>query len=458
MEDAALERFRGALRLRTDWPEDADAGDEASRSAAEGRLLAFQDYLVRSYPRFHAAAERFSFGPYAVAYRWPGAAAGNGSPGDGPVLLLSHYDVVPAERDAWTADPFGAELKDGFVWARGALDTKISLICALEAAEELAASGFRPRRDLWFAFGGDEERSGVLGAKRTAAFFKERGVAFDFLLDEGSAVVQGVLLGIRTPLALLGIEEKGFLDVELSVAQAPGHASRPPKVQAVAVLARALVRISSRPFPWKLTATTERFFRGLSCLVPFPASALLANARALGPLFFAAAGGSPETAALLRTTTAMTQLEGSPADNVLPSRARAVLNLRLLPGWTVEAATAEIRRKIADPRVQAEVYPARAANDPVPAAPEAAAGTDRGWKAVSEAIGRTFPDAPILPFLVTATTDSRHYSGVCRSLCRFSPIKLDKAELARIHGHDERVSVENFAAGLRFYRSLISGL
>ncbi len=458
LNQASIERFRGALRIRTDWPAEADGSGpaaEKARSEAEAKLVEFQDYLVRTFPAFHAAAERRVLGPYAVAYRWPGR---DGGPDKrAPALLLAHYDVGPAEREAWTVDPFGAEVADGYIWSRGAIDTKNSLIASLEAAEELSAAGFRPSRDVWFAFGGDEERSGASGAARMAEKFREEGIAFAFALDEGSAVTEGVLSGVKKPLALIGTEEKGFLDIELTVEQKPGHSSRPPKIQAVAVLARALCRINGRPFPWKLTPTVEAFFRDLSAHVPFPKSAVLANARALGPLFFLAAGGSPETAALMRTTVAMTQLEGSPADNVLPSAARAILNLRLLPGWTVEAALEHVRKAVADPRVSVGVYALRTPHGPT-AASERARDEDEGWKTVSAAVAGTFPDAAVMPFLVTAMTDSRHYAPVCPSIYRFSPMRLTPGELARVHGHDERISLDNFSAGIDFYRSLISSL
>jgi carboxypeptidase PM20D1 len=191
--------------------------------------------------------------------------------------------------------------------------------------------------------------------------------------------------------------------------------------------------------------------------VPFPKSAILANARALGPVFFAAAGGSPETAALMRTTVAMTMLQGSPADNVLPSEAKAILNLRLLPGWTIDESLAYVEKRIDDPRVTVKAYSERAAHEPTAAAP-GKAEDDAGWDTLTAAVSETFPDAAILPFLVTAMTDSRHYAPVCRSIYRFSPITLNPQELGRIHGHDERISIENFIAGITFYRRLISSL
>ncbi|OHE69370.1 MAG: hypothetical protein A2001_03245 [Treponema sp. GWC1_61_84] len=458
--DLPLERFRAALRIRTDWPEGVAAGSPEAE-AAEAALLEFQDLLATNYPAFHAVAERTVLGPYAVLYRWPaadGAAGSVAADPNLPVLLMAHYDVVPAENGHWTVDPFGALVKDGYVWARGAIDTKASLVCALEAAEALASSGFRPQRDLWFAFGGDEERSGMLGAREAAAWLAGRGIRFAWTLDEGSAVTDGILPGVKTPLALVGVEEKGFLDIELTVAQKPGHASRPPRVQAVAVLGRALDRLSRRPFPFSLTPATETFFKELAPFAGGIRSLAMAHPRLFAPLLFASADASPETAALLRTTVAMTQLSGSKADNVLPSEAKAVLNLRILPGWTIDGSLEFVRRAIGDPRVRVSASPSRAANEPVSASPEVARGCGAGWAALGAAIGASFPEAAILPYMVTATTDSRHFAKIGGAVYRFAPLKLDARELARVHGHDERISLENFSAGIEFYRVLITAL
>ncbi|GAB1484707.1 hypothetical protein MASR2M78_35250 [Treponema sp.] len=234
-QSAAIARFQAALQIATDWPETALSGSKEWREA-ESRLKEFQDFLVVSYPAFHTAVERIVLSPYAVLYHWkakPNAAAS--STNTKPSLFLAHYDVVPAEKEHWNTAPFAAELVDGYIYARGALDTKNSLICALEAAEALAVSGFSPERDLWFAFGGDEERSGLRGAQEAAAYFAKQNISFSWALDEGSLISDGIIKGIGVPLALIGVEEKGFLDIELSVSQSPGHASRPPRVQAVAV-------------------------------------------------------------------------------------------------------------------------------------------------------------------------------------------------------------------------------
>jgi carboxypeptidase PM20D1 len=452
---AQLERFCAALRIDTIWPDSALPGSPEFERA-EAALLGFQALLQSSFPAFHAVTERTVLGPYGVLYRWPGSS--DAAAAEKPVLLLAHYDVVAVEREKWTVEPFGAQVKDGFIWSRGTLDTKNTLIDALEAAEALATQGFRPKRDLWFSFGGDEERSGALGAKRAAAWFAERGISFAWTLDEGSVVADGLLSGIKKPLGLVGVEEKGILNIELTVRQKPGHASMPPRVQSVAILGRALDRLSRRHFPFQLTSTVEAFFRNLAPHASGIRALAMANPRVFSALLFASAASSPQTAALLRTSVAMTKLQGSLADNVMPSEVKAVLNLRLLPGWTIEKSVDFVRRAIADPRVEVTASTVSAGNNPVLAGAKNTEGRGPGWAEITGAIHASFPEAAVMPFLVTVTTDSRHYASLCDAVYRFAPLKLNSEELARIHGHDERISIENFTAGIEFYRTLIASL
>jgi carboxypeptidase PM20D1 len=394
-----------------------------------------------------------------VVYRWPGAA---GEKAGLPVLLLGHYDVVPAETAKWSVDPFGAELKDGgsqkmsYIYGRGAIDMKNIVMAIMESAENLCSRGFKPARDVWLILGGDEERSGIKGAKETAKWLSEKGIKFSFILDEGTPVANDQIKGIDKPLALIGIEEKGFLSLDLTVEQKPGHASQPPEQQAAAILGGALQRLSRKPFPWHLTPAAEAFFKQLSFHAPGITGFVMRHSRLLGPLFFRAAAVSPATRALFRTTLAMTQLEGSAADNVMPSSVRAVVNLRLLPPWTAETASEQVRAIIADDRVKVTVH--GLGTNPVEAGQDHAAQESPGWKEIKTALGKTFPDVPALPFVMMATTDSRHYQELSPYIFRFGPLLLDPEELSRIHGHDERISLENLRRGLQFYTKLLGGL
>jgi carboxypeptidase PM20D1 len=441
-----IERFCGTLRIPTWWPAGAKAGD----AAAEAPLLRFQELLTEYYPAFHQAAERWALSPYSVVYRWPGISA------DGAVLFLAHYDVVPVEREKWTVDPFGAEMRDGFIYGRGALDMKSILAGLMEAAEQLCAGGFRPARDIWFAFGGDEERTGLRGAMETAKWFAGRGQRFAWVLDEGTPVAENQIKSVNSPLALISIEEKGYLSLDLTAAQKPGHASRPPRVQAAAVLARALCRIAKKPFPFQLVPTAANFFRQAASFSAGGRGFVMRHARALGPLFFRLAAKDAALAALLRTTVAMTQLEGSAAENVMPSEARAVINLRLLGHWTVEKAAGFIKKAINDERVKISVR--GLASNPVPANPEHARGSGPGWKEMEAAVRETFPGVPLSVFIMVATTDSRHYQNLADGIFRFSPHRLGSGEMSRVHGHDERISEENLHNCLRFYTVLLRAL
>ena len=434
-----IQKFQEAIKIPT-WQLPETQGDRM----ADAVMSRFQEFLVETFPVIHKTAERWVLNPYSVVYRLPG------STDDPAVLFLAHYDVVLAEKEKWSFDPFGAEMKDGFIYGRGSLDMKGILISIMEAAENLCAEGWKPKRDIWFAFGGDEEKSGILGATEAVRWFKQRGQRFAWVLDEGTPIVENQIKGIDTPFALVSIEEKGYLSLNLTVMQEPGHASRPPKIQAAVVLGRALCRIAKKPFPYKLSLTVEAFFKLISPMAGGIRGFVMRHARAFGPLFFKAAAANE---AILRTTVAITQLEGSAADNVMPSEVRAVINLRLLWPWTVEAAIEYIKKIINDERVKVSVY-GQGAN---PVAPNSRY-KDKGWAEIQAAMTEAWPGIPLLPFIMVAITDSRHYQEITGSIFRFTPYKLDTKEINTVHGHDERISIENLRQGLLFYSMLLRSL
>jgi len=436
-----IEKFREALKIPTWWQSGKQEGDKT----AEEPLIRFQNFLLENFPAFNKAAERWVLCPYSVVYRLQGSGSS-----DGAVLFLAHYDVVPAENDKWSVDPFGAEMKDGFIYGRGSLDMKSVLVSVAEAAETLCRENRKPKRDLWFVFSGDEERTGILGAGTTAEWFEKRGQRFDFIIDEGTPIAENLIKDIASPLALVSVEEKGYLSLNLSVSQEPGHSSRPPKVQAAAVLGRALCRIAKKPFPFKLGATTEAFFKQIAPMVTGIQGFVMRHARAFGLLFFKAAADSPDAASMLRTTTAITQLKGSAADNVMPSQVDAVINIRLLYPWTTETACNFIKKTINDERVNISIY--GEASNPVMAGRNY---EQHGWEQIKTALEEVWHGIPVIPFINTAVTDSRHYQKLCNSTFRFIPYKLDSKELNGIHGHDERISEENIRRGLMFYTALM---
>lgn len=446
-----IEKFRESVKIPTWWPPAAQTGN----AEAEASLLRFQEFLAEQFPVFHKTAERWTLNPYALVYRMAGTGSAQTADADSSnaVLFLAHYDVVPAETEKWNVGPFSAEMKDAYIYGRGTLDMKGILIGIMEAAENLCLAGWKPQRDIWFAFGGDEERTGLQGAMETVKWFEQRGQRFAWILDEGTPIAENQIKGIDFPLALVSIEEKGFLSLDLTVEQEPGHASRPPRIQAAAILGRALCRIAKKPFPFKLSRTVETFFRQIAPFMPGIQGFVMRHCRGLGPLFFKLAASNPAIEAMIRTTVAMTQLEGSAADNVLPSEVRAVLNLRLLWPWTTEKAMDFIKKAINDKRVKVSVH--GLGTNPVPSS---GGWQNNGWQYIQAALKEAWPGITPFPFIMVATTDSRHYEKQTGGIFRFSPHKLDPHELGGVHGHDERISEENLRRGLAFYTTLLRSL
>lgn len=438
---AAANRLAQAVRFRTVSHQDpAQFPAEAFRS--------FHAFLERSFPRMRAALARESVNDYSLLYRWRGADASLP-----PVLLLAHQDVVPADPvslDKWSHAPFSGDVADGFVWGRGALDDKGSVMALHEAVEALLAQGFKPARTVYLAFGHDEEVGGRQGAAAISGLLASRGVHLQSVLDEGQAVTSGIVPGIDRPVALVGIAEKGYLSLELLVEAEGGHSSMPPPQTAVGILAAAVARVEASPFPAQLTAPVRRQFEFLGPEQGWGMRLVLSNLWLFEPLLQRRMEKSPQTAAMLHTTIAPTMLEGSIKENVLPMRARAVINFRVLPGMTTGDVIARIRAVVADPRVT--ISPTGTSrSEPSPVADT----QGESFARLHRAIAATFPDAVVAPSLVLGATDTRHFTGIADNLFRFLPARLARTDLKRYHGIDERVAVDNYVEFVRFYMRYI---
>jgi carboxypeptidase PM20D1 len=431
------EKLQKAVRIPT-----VSHSDSALNDGEQFRL--FQAFLAEAFPKVHLACIREIFSDTAMLYTWKGSQADLE-----PILLIGHYDVVPAEDgSAWCRPPYGGDIFEAHVWGRGTLDDKQCVISLLESAELLIGEGFTPKQTVLFAFGGDEENGGFSGAAVIAEVLEERGIRAEFLLDEGSAVVEGMIPGIKSPAALIGIAEKGFANIELRLQTEAGHSAMPPNRTAAGRIARAAARIEARPFPPRIIPAVRLFFKALAPRASGLPGLLFARPRFFAPLLKKAFLRRPATAAMVRTTQAVTMLEGSIKENVLPSRARAVINVRLLPGDSLEAVLCRYQRLAGDPEIQVT---AAAASGPVGESPT----SGLGWDAIASAVAEVYPEAAVVPYLVTAYTDSRHYRNVARALYRFIPMRLTPGDLSRIHGRDERISLENLEACRRAYTCII---
>jgi carboxypeptidase PM20D1 len=420
----------------------------SSREPAEVDSAAFETFrrrLVELYPHTHRVLDREVLGDGALLYRWSSGSA------EQPMVLMAHYDVVPVAGQAWSREPFSGAIEDGVVHGRGAIDDKGALVAILEAVESLVAAGFTPARDVYLSFGNDEEVAGV-GAELAVDALTARGVRPWAVLDEGGAVVSGVFPGVPGSTAVIGLAEKGLLDVELVTTDPGGHASAPVRGGAPARLARAILRIEDNPFPARLHDVVLGMVDALGRHAPTGYRAVFAHARYLRPaLALVLSQASREANALVRTTVAITELEGSRARNVLATRARAHANIRIALGETVRSTVDRLHRVIDDPGVDLRVL---SGNDPSPVS----RADNRAFALVSSAVRSVYPDAAVAPYVMVQASDARHFSRVCDSVYRFMPFDLTKEELAALHAADERISVAALHRGAGFYRYLIRHL
>ena len=408
-------------------------------------FAAFQAFLAATYPRLHATLGLESVG-MSLLYTWRGT-----SPALPPILLLAHQDVVPAENpERWAGPPFEGRIADGYVWGRGAIDDKNSLIAICEAVESLLAAGFTPQRTVLLAFGHDEEVGGAEGAREIAALLASRDVHALLAVDEGAAIVgAGMFPGLSEPVALVGVAEKGSATLEVVARADGGHSSTPPRETASGILAHAILRLESNPLPGGVGGVTRNFFETIAPEMPLWARVPLANLWLFATPMDLALSQQPAVNALLRTTTAVTMLSGSPKENVLPVEAIATVNFRLLPGDTGEQLRERVVAIVDDPRIEVRFkFPPREAS---PVSPS----DDEAFALVQRSIAEIFPNVVVAPFLTIGGTDSREYAAVTKGLYRFAPFVYGPADLKLAHGIDERVAVASLPRAVRFYEQLV---
>ncbi len=406
----------------------------------------FAAWLEQTYPLVHSSFDLTTAAEYTRMYHWKGR--------DNtlkPVLLIAHQDVVaPGDPSCWSVPPFSGEQSGGFVWGRGALDMKGQLIALLESAEWLLAQGFQPKRSIYLVFGHDEESRGD-GAKEAAQYFRDQGITFQLLLDEGGLVSEQVIPGLSRPAATTGIAEKGYLDVKLTCTMPGGHSSMPRRRTSLGILAEVLADIERRQFPLRLTPVSRLFFQAVRPHMPFSYRLILANLPLFSPLFLRYLSRIPVGNAMVRTTTAVTMAAGSDAPNKLPAVSTAMVNFRLLHGDDEQRVLAHVRSCIGSRPVTCEAVrsqlPSRISD------PESS-----GYYLVRRTIRQVFPEAVTVPYLMTGGTDARAYEDLADAVCRFSPYRLSQDEINRMHASDERISYENIERAVRFYLQLLENL
>jgi len=443
----AASDLSGAIPFQTiSWE---GGGTAEQKKATEEAFAAFHAYLERAFPQVYSKLEHEVVGANNLLFRWKGT--------DGslqPMLLAGHQDVVPIEpgtETKWTHPPFSGEVAEGFIWGRGTLDDKVTVVGILEAVDALLTAGFQPKRTVYLAFGQDEEIGGLQGAEKIGQLLKSRGVQLEFLQDEGGLITKGMVPGVKTPVAVIGTSEKGYLSLVLSIDMEGGHSSMPPKESSIGILSEAVHRVETHPMPPHVQGPVGEFLDYAGGNAAVPLNIVFKNLWLFGPVVERVLEASPDTNALLRSTSAPTIFRAGTKDNIMPSKAEAVINFRILPGDSIATVTEHVKNVVDDPRVKIEPIegepPAEPSKQSSPESPN--------FKRLQKTVGQIYPDAISVPFVYIAASDTKHYAAITKDVYRFLPVLAETSDLDRIHGTNERIHVENFANSVRYYAQLI---
>ena len=409
----------------------------------------FHAFLDRAFPLIAEKLEKEMIGRANIIYRWPGS-----HPELEPIALLSHQDVVPISEGTegdWEHPPFEGFNDGEMIWGRGAMDMKNHLICLMEAVETLLEEGYQPERDVYLLFGEDEEvvASEYGGAKQIMETLQSRGIHLDCVLDEGGAILPVKVKGvIDKQLAGIGIAEKGYCDIEVSLDLKGGHSSQPPKHTGMGRMADVIKDIENHQFPSRIEPFLAELFFKIGRSATYPVRLVTCNLAALMPVLKEVLKQIPPAASMIRTTTAITMAQGSPAPNVLPQSPKIVINFRQMPGTTTDDLVNHIKRVVRNKDIQVKVLRTKEASKFSP--------TDsRSFKIIEELCMQRNPNAIVAPFLVMGGTDACFYEPICDNIYRFAPFVAPTELLLCTHATNERVPVECLGGGVEFFKAFI---
>jgi carboxypeptidase PM20D1 len=410
-------------------------------------LLGLHRLLEGLYPRVHATLKREVINEFSLLYTWEGS-----QPALPAVLFMAHQDVVPVEPASladWTYPPYEGQIADGFVWGRGAIDIKNQIVTLFEAVEGLLKAGYQPQRTIYLAFGHDEETLRGGGAEAMAALLQERMVTLAAVLDEGGTIVEGVLPGVKEPVAMVGISEKGYLTLEMSVQGQPGHTARPPAHTAIGVLAGALSRLEANPMPGHVSAV-KPLFKAVGGSAPFFTQMAFANLWLFGSTVKRRLEANPGTNAAIRSTAAVSMMQAGLRENVLPAQARATVNYRMLTGDSIAAICDHVRQVIHDERVHFECVEGKAW-EASPISPV----DSPAFHCLETTTRKVFGNIPVAPYMIAGATDARKYAALSENVYRYSPVVMEQTDLDRMHGTNERIAVVALEMMVKFYADLM---
>ncbi|ADY52492.1 peptidase M20 [Pseudopedobacter saltans DSM 12145] len=434
----SIARLQEALRFKTISYDDSTKTDSAE-------FLRFHSYLASAFPLVFEKTELIKINNLSLLLRWKGKEQG------GPLVLMAHQDVVPVEEStlkSWKADPFSGEVIDGYVYGRGAIDDKGSLMAILESVEMLLSENFIPQNDIYLAFGHDEEVTGQNGAKAIVSWFKQKNIIPKMVLDEGGMITNTKVPNLEKTAAVVGIAEKGYLTVKLETSIEGGHSSMPAQNTAIDILADAIVKIKQNPFPSELNGVVNSFMDYVGPELPFTSKMAMANRWLFSPIIRNIYSKTPAGNASIRTTQAFTVFRSGVKENLIPGEAHATINLRTLPNSSEKDILSHLKKVIANDLVKISV----GANKTNPQ--QIANLNDSTFLYLQSTLSSFRKDIVVAPFLMIGATDSRYFGEITPQVFRFVPF----TDLEGLHGINERIAIKEYKEGITFYYYFLKNL
>jgi len=463
-DDSAIQRLSGGLKIPS-----VSSGEMGKFDYSTFDTI--KEYLKISYPLIYEYAEYTEVNKYGLVFKLKGS-----NPSLDPILFLSHTDVVPpGEADVkdksenvfrpddrplppvsgvakdWDFGPFSGAVANGRIYGRGSIDMKGMLFSLMESMNNLIKNRHVPQRDIYLAFGFDEEVGGQQGAAKIAEYFKSKNIKFEAVYDEGGLILEkGSVTGIHSDVAVIGCAEKGFLSVKIKVKGLGGHASMPPMKSAVGKAAVIMQRLEYNQMKPMITPLINEFFTNIGGSMSFVNRMGISNQWLLKPVLLSQLTKNNSTNALVRTTTALTMMKGSDAPNVLSPEVEFIVNFRLLPGDTVN----DVKKHIAEATKGFEVEIEDI--DQVKEASAVSPTHTKAFRLIEAAIKEIHPTAVATPYLTVGATDAYKYQIVSKDIYRFMPIKINDAEKQSIHSTNEYLSIENYMKMIHYFEFMMT--
>lgn len=440
-KDAVVGRLSESIRVCTLSSQDPEQFDQST-------FLQFHSFLKNAFPAIHRQMELEIINDYSLLYKWEGS-----DDSLKPLLFIAHFDVVPVEpgtEQNWTYDAFSGKVADGYIWGRGAIDMKSVLISQMEAAESLIKEGYKPERTIYFAYGHDEEIGGGEGAAKIGELLKQRDVELACTIDEGMMILDEDISWTKKPLAIIAIAEKGYVTLRLTVTYDGGHSSIPPEKTTLGILCHAVGKLERNQRKATISGVAGLFFKSILPDLPWKKKILFANSWLFKPLLINQLKKDNVANAMIRTTLAPTIINGGVKENILPTKAYALVNFRLLPGDSIADVIRYAKKIVNDPNIDIIEH-----SDIGTEASPVSDVDSKEHLAIQTSIQQVFPGTRVTPGLEMGGTDSKHYLDITDNSYRFSPIVFGPGDVERVHGTDERIGVEDYVRMVQFYGQVI---